>query len=59
MCDVPLSRSARRGAALLRYGNRAEITVLVCEEKLFFQYEFGAGAKATRHSVNITLEWKG
>ena len=31
ICDSPLWRSTRRGAARLRYRNRAKITVLMCE----------------------------
>ena len=33
ICDCPLKRTARRGAASLRDRNGAEITVLMCEQK--------------------------
>ena len=33
ICDAPSMRSARRRAALLHHRNRAEITVLVCEQR--------------------------
>ena len=36
----------RRGAALLRYRNRAKITVLMCEQKPYIRYGFRAGARA-------------
>ena len=43
------------GAASLRYRNRAEITVVMCEQKPYIRYGFVAGAKAVRCSVNIAL----
>ena len=43
----------QRGAASLRYRNRAKITVLTCEQKPCIRSDFRAGAKATiRYSVN-------
>ena len=32
---APLLKSARRSAASLRYRNRAEITILICKQKLY------------------------
>ena len=32
---APLLKSARRSAASLRYRNRAEITILMCKQKLY------------------------
>ena len=43
-----------RDAASLRYRNRTEITVLVCEQSPV-QYGFSACAKAIRDSVNMAL----
>ena len=45
----------RRGAASLRYWNRAPITVLMCEQNPYPVW-FGAGAKAIRYGVNIAWE---
>jgi len=44
----------RRGAAQLRYRNRAKSTVLKHEQRSQ-QYGFPAGAGTIQHSVNITL----
>ena len=46
----------RRGAASLRSINRAEITVLMCEQKPYhIRYGLRAGAKAIRCSANTAL----
>ena len=42
---VMLHLQYRRGAASLRQGSGAKITVLMCEQKSY-QYDFHAGAKA-------------
>ena len=42
----------RRGAALLRYKNRAEITVLMCEQKPYHVVWFRVGAKAIRYGMS-------
>ena len=42
----------RRGAALLRYKNRAEITVLMCEQKPYHLVWFRVGAKAIRYGMS-------
>ena len=50
---VTLHFRDQRGAASLRYRNRAKITVLMCEQKPCIRSDFRAGAKATiRCSVN-------
>ena len=47
----------RRNTASLRNRNRAEITVLMCVQKLYPRNDFHSGAKAIRHSVNIALHY--
>ena len=42
----------RRGAASLRYRNRAATTIVMCEQNPIW-YGFPAGAKATRYCLNI------
>ena len=51
---VTLHFRDRRGKASLRYRNRAEITILMCEHKphmVWFSYR----RKAIRYSVNMAL----
>ena len=45
----------QRGAASLRYRNRAVITVLMCEQKPAIRYGFHTGGNAIRYGVNIAL----
>ena len=55
ICDAPLLRSTGRGAASLRYRNRAEITALLCEQK-HYPIWFSCWRKSIDYSVNIALE---
>ena len=52
---VTLSFGDLRDTAALCWTNRAEITVLMCEQK-FYPLWFRAGAKAIRYGVNISLK---
>ena len=45
--DMTLHFGDRRGVASLHYINHSEVTVFVCEQKLY-PYGFRTGAKATR-----------
>ena len=53
--DAPLLRSVERGAASLRYRNRAEITALLCEQK-HYPVWFSCWRKSIDYSVNIALD---
>ena len=55
---VTLHFRDRRGAASLRYRNRAQITVL-CEQKPYIRYGFRAGARAIPFGLVWTGELKG
>ena len=45
--DMTLHFGDRRGVASLRYINHSEITVIMCEQKLY-PYGFRTGAQAAR-----------